>query len=202
MAKAAAPPKSSKSPARGMWPVDTDPNEVPTILSTVAAAPGTPARALEFLALTGARVPEVLSAQWTEINMDARTWTIAGQRRMSGSNLVVPLSKQAIKLLGDLDRTSGSDLVFAFPSSGAQISRPSLARVLHQLPVEMRTASSFRSAFRVWLSTIATQDQHKATMQFLSRREFLPKKFFCHPRLDNGYAQAMQAWADFCKPMS
>jgi hypothetical protein len=38
-------------------------------------------------------------------------------------------------------------------------------------------------------------------MQFLSPRELLPKEHFFHPKLDNGYAQTMQAWADFCKPM-
>jgi len=201
MAKAAAIPKSSKSPARGLWPVDTDPNAIPTILSTVAAAPGTPARALEFLALTGARVPEVLSAQWTDINIGARTWTIAGQRTMSGVELVVPLSRQVIKLLDELERPTGTDLIFPAQVSHAEIPRPSLARVLNKLSAGTQT-SSFRRAFRVWLSTMASPDQYTATMQFLSPREFLSKKFFCRPRLDNGYAQAMQAWADFCKPMS
>lgn len=184
-----------------MWPVDTDPNEVPTILSAVAAAPGTPARALEFLTLTGARVPEVLSAQWTDINIGARTWTIAGQRTMSGLELVVPLSRQVIKLLDEMERPAGTDLIFPTKLSRSEIPRPSLARVLNKLSAGTPT-SSFRRAFRLWLTTIASPDHYTATMQFLSPREFLPKMLFCRPRLDNGYAQAMQAWADFCKPMS
>jgi integrase len=119
----------------------------------------------------------------------------------SDRGLVVPLSRQAVKVLEELDRIAGTGLVFAFPRSGAQISKSSLARMLHQLPVGTRNASSFRRAFRAWLSTIATQDQFWATMQFLSPRQFLSRNAFCWPRLDNGYAQTMQAWADFCKPM-
>jgi integrase len=166
----------------------------------LAELPGVQVRALEFLALTGARISEVLGAKWDEMDMNARTWTIPSQRMMSGRGLVVPLSRQAVRVLEDLDRIAGTGLVFAFPRSGGQISRPSLAKVLHQLPVGTQTASSFRRAFRAWLSTIATQDQFRATMQFLSPRQFLSRNAFCRPRLDNGYAQTMQAWADFCKP--
>ena len=201
MLNATVNPESPRSRFVAPRPIAIDPNSMPRVVSCLAELPGVQVRALEFQALTGARLNEVLGAKWDEMDMDARTWTLPSQRMMSGRGLVVPLSRQAVRVLEELDRIAGTDLVFAFPRSGGQISRPSLAKVLHQLPVGTQTASSFRSAFRVWLSTMTSQDQYTATMQFLSPRDFLPKKLFCRPRLDNGYAQTMQAWADFCKPM-
>jgi hypothetical protein len=40
------------------------------------------ARALEFAILTAGRTGEVLGARWDEIDLDAMTWTIPGDRMM------------------------------------------------------------------------------------------------------------------------
>ena len=53
-----------------------DYRKLPAFIKRLQTAPGTAARCLEFAILTGARTTEALNAEWSEIDFEARTWTI------------------------------------------------------------------------------------------------------------------------------
>ena len=53
-----------------------------------------------FLILTAARSGEARGATWDEIDLDAKTWTIPGDRMKAGKPHRVPLSDAAIAVLG------------------------------------------------------------------------------------------------------
>ena len=55
--------------------------------------------ALAFLILTATRSAEVTGARWTEIDLDAMTWTIPAERYKTGLEHVVPLSRMAVQTL-------------------------------------------------------------------------------------------------------
>ncbi len=57
------------------------------------------AAALRFMLLTLARREEVCAARWAEIDLDAATWTLPGERSKNGQPHIVPLSRQAVALL-------------------------------------------------------------------------------------------------------
>ncbi|SNS56724.1 tyrosine-type recombinase/integrase [Tropicimonas sediminicola] len=54
---------------------------------------------LRLQALTGCRISEVCGADWSEISLDERRWTIPGERMKNKEQHIVMLSDQAIALL-------------------------------------------------------------------------------------------------------
>lgn len=57
------------------------------------------AAALQFALLTLQRGEEVVSLPWSEIDLEARLWTIPAERKKEGRTAVVPLSNQALAIL-------------------------------------------------------------------------------------------------------
>ena len=104
--------------------------------------------ALEFVILTATRSAEVTGAQWTEIDLDAMTWTIPAERYKTGLEHVVPLSRRAAETLKRAEGYRATGLVFA-AARGGQMQRPILTRVLGKLD-KNATVHGFRSSFRDW----------------------------------------------------
>uniref|UniRef100_UPI0035ADDD26 tyrosine-type recombinase/integrase n=1 Tax=Scandinavium hiltneri TaxID=2926519 RepID=UPI0035ADDD26 len=63
--------------------------------------------ALTLLLLTNAQPDELLIAQWDEIDFDNACWTPSGVLMKQGLKYVVPLSRQAIRLLMELKDSTG-----------------------------------------------------------------------------------------------
>ena len=68
----------------------------------------------KLLLLTGARRDEVASMRWSEVNLEAKTWTIAKGRSKNGVVHMVPLSDAAVKIIESLERIESKlGLVFS-----------------------------------------------------------------------------------------
>jgi integrase len=68
---------------------------------------------VKLLMLTAQRRDEVAEMRWSEIDIDAKTWTLARERVKNDQAHVVPLSDAAIEVLGSLPRVKGKgDFVF------------------------------------------------------------------------------------------
>jgi integrase len=61
-------------------------------------------RCAQLLLLTGQRLREVADAQWSEIDVAAKTWTIPKERAKNGVAHEVPLSEAALRILDALPR--------------------------------------------------------------------------------------------------
>lgn len=72
----------------------------------------------KLLLLTGARRDEIASGRWSEIDLAAKTWTIARERSKNGLAHEIPLSDSAMKILAALPRTSGKSDAFVFSTTG------------------------------------------------------------------------------------
>ena len=79
------------------------------------------AYALRLLALTFVRTGELIGATWDEIDLDAGTWIVPAARMKIKNEHVVPLSRQAVKLLREI-RTIGSGSRYVFP--GRNLDKP------------------------------------------------------------------------------
>lgn len=73
----------------------------------------------QLLLLTGARLGEIASGRWAEIDLAARTWTIAKERSKNGIAHEIPLSDAAIGILQGLPRIEGRG-GFIFTVTGAR----------------------------------------------------------------------------------
>ena len=123
---------------------------------------GMAAKALEFLILTAARSGEVRGAQWQEINLQTRIWTIPAERMKVDKEHIVPLCDDAMNLLQQLPRLEGSN--FIFPAArGGQLSDMTLSAVMRRMKVDA-TPHGFRSTFRDWCSESTNYPHEVAEM--------------------------------------
>jgi integrase len=119
-------------------------------MERLSSAEGTGARALEFTILTAARSGEVRGMTWSEVDLDARVWTVPAGRMKTGREHRVPLSDAARRVLNAATRREGIDLVFPAPRGGP-MSDMTLAAVLKRMEVDA-TVHGVRSVFRDWAS--------------------------------------------------
>ena len=75
-------------------------SKVAAFLATLEARPEAAARVLAFIIFTAVRANEACQARWSEIDLDAAVWTIPAERMKAGTAHIVPLSRQAVALLG------------------------------------------------------------------------------------------------------
>ena len=72
--------------------------------------------ATELLMLTFVRTGELIGARWDEFDLAESRWLIPGERMKMGKAHIVPLSRQALKILKQLQRQFGHR-EFVFPHS-------------------------------------------------------------------------------------
>lgn len=92
-----------------------DVQELPALLRAIETYRGKVVTrlAMNLLALTFVRTSELIEARWDEIDFEARRWNIPAVRMKMDSPHIVPLSSQAIEVLGLLRPLSGtSELIF------------------------------------------------------------------------------------------
>lgn len=123
--------------------------DVPSFMGKLAEEPGAGARALELTILTACRSGEVLGADWSEIDLDARLWTIPAARMKAGLEHVVPLSCRAVDLLRGLKPSAPGRYVFPGAKPGKPLSNMAMAMTLRRMKVDA-TPHGFRSSFRDW----------------------------------------------------
>ncbi len=113
--------------------------------------------ALQLLALLAPRPGELRLAHWTEFDLADRIWRIPAERMKMRRAHRVPLSTQALELLGDLrDLNTGSSYLFpSVKSNEKAISENTLNQALRRMGYskERVTAHGFRATF----STIANE---------------------------------------------
>jgi integrase len=92
-----------------------DASELPQLLHRMETYDGSPYTrgALMLMALTFVRTGELIGARWDEFDLDAAQWRIPAERMKMKTPHIVPLSRQAIAVLKDLQSLrSLSTLVF------------------------------------------------------------------------------------------
>lgn len=112
--------------------------------------------ALKFTILTAARTGEVRGATWDEIHLNDAIWRIPAARMKMASPHNVPLSEQAVEILGRVARLYGQEgLVFpGIRDHSRQLSENTLLYGLYRMGYHSRaTVHGFRAVF----STIANE---------------------------------------------
>jgi len=138
---------------------------VPEFMTALREREGVGARALEFAILTAARSGEVRGAKWSEIDLEARTWTVPAERIKAGRAHTVPLADDAVTLLEALPRMEGSDLLFTAARGGpvSDMTLSATVKRMHKASVDAGGAGwtdadtgrpvvphGFRSSFKEW----------------------------------------------------
>jgi integrase len=170
--------------------------EVPDLMKVLEAMEGLGPAALRFLVLTAARTGEIIGARWREIDLDKGIWTIPQERMKAAREHRVPMSEEAIALVGTLPRVS--EWVFPGMKLGKPLSNMSLLQTLRRAERYDLTSHGFRSSFRDWAAeqtsfpreVIEASLAHTIGTQV--ERAYLRSDLFDKRRL------LMAAWGRYC----
>jgi len=174
-----------------------DYRSLPEFMGELCRRDGIAARAMAFTILCAVRSGETCGAQWSEIDLKNRLWTIPGNRMKAGREHRVPLSPQVVALLQALPRERDNPFVFIGTRAGG-LSHAALGRVLGRMGRSNITVHGMRSAFSTWAhertkhgnNVIEISLAHAVgdkTSQAYQRGDLLAKR-----------RQLMAAWTKFC----
>lgn len=129
--------------------------ELPAFLRTLAEYSGSPLtkQGTRFLMLTGVRTTEMRAALWSEFDLDRALWEIPAERMKMRRPHLVPLSRQAVAALRELEPVSGR-YPLVFPGRNdprVPMSEASVNQVIKRLGYEGRLTGH---GFRHTMSTI------------------------------------------------
>ncbi|MDT7486029.1 tyrosine-type recombinase/integrase [Citrobacter koseri] len=172
-------------------------SEIGSFMSDLRERAGISARALEFSVLTVARSGEVRGAEWNEIDLKEKTWTIPASRMKASKEHRVPLSDTAVALLKSLPRFKDNNLVFPAPRGG-QLSDMSLLAVLKRMNHSGLTQHGFRSTFREWAGETTSHQreviEHALAHQLADKAEAAYQRGTLWPKR----VDLMRDWAGYC----
>lgn len=175
-------------------------SEIPTLLSKLDSAKCDllTRLAVRLLLLTGVRPGELRHAPWAEFDLESATWTIPAERMKARRSHIVPLPKQALILLAQLQELSGKYLIL-FPGRNNR-ERPqsenTVNKALHQIGYEGRqTGHGFRHLLstelnsrgynRDWIERQLAHGDQDEIRDTYNHAHYLPQR-----------RQMMQEWAD------
>jgi integrase len=184
-------------------PAITNPDQVGQLLRAMDAYTGHPTvrAALALSPLLFVRPGELRAAEWAEVDLEAAEWRIPAARMKMQAAHVVPLARQAVALLHDLQPLTGHGR-YVFPSirTGERcMSENTVNAALRGMgyPKEVMTAHGFRATARTLMDEV------------LGERVDLIEHQLAHAVKDaNGRAynrtahlparqEMMQRWADY-----
>jgi integrase len=141
-------PARDKVQRKGHHPAMPD-ADMPAFMAAIRARKEISAKALEFTILTASRTNEAIRARWSEIDLDAKLWTVPPDRMKSGRPHIVPLSDRAVAILKSLDRIAGCPFVFPGAKHGQPLSNMAMLELLRGMRPGY-VVHGFRSTFRDW----------------------------------------------------
>jgi integrase len=127
--------------------------DVPGLMTRLAETDSVGRLALQFTIVTAGRSGEVRGAKWSEIDLNARTWTISANRMKAGKIHIVPLPPLAMDVL----RRAGAGVLSLNPEGivfpglrNKPLSDMTIAKALKVAGYGEFTVHGFRSSFRDW----------------------------------------------------
>lgn len=188
-------------------------SDIQAFLEAVKQEYGAGALALRFLILTASRTNEVLGARWSEIDEAKREWLIPADRMKGGRAHRIPLSNEAMAVIGEAKAlsTGKGTVVFPSPRGDVPLSNMALAMLVRRMNAqevkprwvdgktrEPAVPHGFRSTFRDWCAEVTAfpREVAEACLAHISgdkvesaylRTDFIEKR-----------RQLMDKWAKHC----
>lgn len=178
--------------------------DAPAAMRRLLDKPESAARqCLRFLILTGARSGEARGARWSEIDMEARTWTIPPDRIKMEKEHIVPLSDPAFALVKALYAVRGDDRLFPALRTRRNAGNPdavmsdvALSKA-HKEVAPGTTVHGWRSTFRDWGAEETTFQREVLEKALAHQIENAVERAYRRGDLLEKRRQAMTAWANY-----
>ena len=152
--------------------------------------------AIELLVLTATRSGEVRLADWSEVDLDAKTWTIPAERMKMKEEHIIPLSNRALDVLQEAKALGGGGLIFPGMRSGRPMSDMTMSKLVKELgyPVDIH---GFRTSFRTWVQE-QTNTAHEVAERALAHKTTNKvEAAYARSDLFEKRRKLMDAWASY-----
>jgi integrase len=127
------------------WP------QLPAFMARLGQETSLGSLALQVAVLCALRTSEVRLAQWSEIDLPAKVWTLPGARMKAGREHRLPLSEPVVAILEGLRQIATGPFVFANPGAVKPIGQNAMLQVLARLGLKGKvTTHGFRSSQIDW----------------------------------------------------
>ena len=155
--------------------------------------------AFEFLVLTAARSGEVRLATWDEIDVEARVWTVPGERMKAGREHRVPLCARALAILDEARiLRDATGLVFPGTRRGP-LSDMTLSKLLRDLGIDA-VPHGFRSSFRDWAGECTRFPREVCETALAHTNPNKVEAAYARSDLFEKRRELMTAWARYLNP--
>jgi integrase len=99
-------------------------HDVPAFIARLRDTPSMAVLALEFTILTATRTGDTLGAEWSEVDLEARLWTIPAARMKAKREHRVPLVSRVVELLREVKSTAHLEPASGFVFRGQRAGKP------------------------------------------------------------------------------
>jgi integrase len=187
---------------KGHIPAITKPAEIAPLVQAINTYKSPITRAaLKLTMLTGLRPGVVAAAPWDEIDLKAAEWHVPAGRMKMQRDHIVPLPKQAVALLQELESLTGRGY-YVFPSPARQktphLHRDALSKALREMGFQGKHATH---GFRGMLRTVGRErlgidiDVLEAQLAHAKRGDV--QKAYDRTTFNDDRRRLMQEWADY-----
>jgi len=188
----------------------TDPQRVGQLLRAIEDYKGMPITraALQLAPLVFVRPGELRKAEWTEFDLEARHWRIPAarmkrtkQEKLTGAAHLVPLSRQAVSILSDLQPLTGHGrFVFPSPRTGERpMSDNGVLSALRRMgfPKDEMTGHGFRAMARTLLAEQLGVDEAVIEAQLAHQVKDALGRAYNRTEFVEQRRRMLQTWADY-----
>ncbi|MGV7241545.1 tyrosine-type recombinase/integrase [Caballeronia sp. M23-90] len=172
--------------------------EIAGFIESLRAMDGVAAKALEFCVYTAARTNEIIGAQWAEIDLEAKLWTVPAERMKMKKEHRVPLSGRAVAILKAMEKVRQDDFVFPGLKKDNGLSNMSLLAVLKRMERADLTVHGFRSTFRTWAAETTNFPRELAEKALAHAVRSEVEAAYQRGDLLAKRGKMMDAWASYC----
>jgi integrase len=176
-----------------------DYRDLPEYFQTVRKKDTIASKALAFTILTATRNGEARAATRSEIDDKATAWVIPDNRMKADREHRVPLSKEALAVIKEVDpfKKVADDFLFPGNVKGKPINEAALMKLLKQTHPTL-TIHGFRSTFRDWCAEQTSYPREVAEAALAHTLKDKTEAAYQRGDMFDKRRKLMESWADYC----
>jgi integrase len=171
---------------------------IPKFMTDLTKQEGMSRWSLELLILTACRTSEVIGAQWSEIDLVKKLWTIPKERMKAGREHRVPLVKRAIEIIEQVKPFTNGNYLFPGGKADKPLSNMAMAMLLRRMGYTEITVHGFRSTFRDYIGEETTHDFHTAEAALAHKLKDKVAAAYARSDLFEKRFAMMRDWEQYC----
>ncbi|MBC6718852.1 site-specific integrase [Aurantimonas sp. DM33-3] len=173
--------------------------DIPGFMADLHSQKATAALALEFTILTAARSGEALGALWSEMDQEAKMWTIPADRMKAGRQHRVPLSPRALEILKKMEQAKVNSYIFTGQKAERPLSNMAMQMMLRRMNLGHFTVHGFRSAFRDWVGETTDFPRELAELALAHAVGDATERAYSRGDALDKRRALMDAWSKYCQ---